>query len=172
MSLSDAPFGYKAIRTLNGGEARLGEYLVSSLSARIFTGDLVDLLNSAGTITRRTTSSTENVLGASAEEFNQSGTASVKIKVFDDPSTVYEVQANNTAAITQAKFGNSYRIIATTGNTSLGASKEEVDIGTSAASASHIVRAIRLSPKLDNDLSLNSIVEVVVAGDSTKTPRA
>ena len=171
MSLNDAPFGFRAIRTLNGGEVRTGEYTVSSATNRIYRGDVV-ALNTAGLVVRHAASGAVSILGAAAEEFNSSGTAGVKMKVFDDPSTVYEAQCNNTAAITQAKFGNPYRIVATAGDSSLGYSKEEIDIGTSAQSATYVVKAIRLSPKEDNDLSQNSVIECILAGDPTEAARA
>jgi len=174
MSLSNAPQGFKPIRTLNGGDIRIGHYKVASSSARIFKGDVVDLLNSSGLVTRRIASSTERVLGVAAKD---SGTLAAgglsDFPVYDDPSTVFEVQCNNATAVTQVKFGNSFRIVATTGDTSLGYSKEAVNItAATAASASNVVFAVRLSPKQDNDLSAYSVIECVLAGDPTKTPRA
>lgn len=173
MSLPNAPFGFRAIRTLNGGDLRLGRYTVASTSARIFKGDVVVLANSTGLVTRQTASGTERVLGVADRDTGVISGQITDFPVFDDPSTVYEVQGNNTAAITQAKFGNPFRIVATTGDTSLGYSKEAVAIASAtAASASNIVFAVRLSPKMENDLSQYSVIECTLAGDPTKTARA
>lgn len=171
MSLNDAPFGFRAIRTLNGGDIRTGEYTVSSATNRIYAGDVVDLQNSTGLLVRRVNSSAEAVLGVAAEEFNQSGTAGVKIKVYDDPSTVFEAMVSNTGAINQAFMGSPRRIETAAGDSSLGYSKEKVGTAT-ASSATYVVKPIRLSPKENNDLSQNSVIECVLAGDPTKTARS
>lgn len=174
MSLSNAPYGFKPIRTLNGGDIRIGHYTLSSASARVFKGDVVDLLNSNGLVTRHVASSVERVLGVAARDSGVPAAGGISnFPVYDDPSTVFEVQGNNTSAITQAKFGNPFRVVDTAGDTSLGYSKETVKIASAtAASATHVVFAIRLSPKQDNDLSLYSSIECLLAGDPTKTPRA
>jgi len=173
MSLSNAPFGFKAIRTLNGGDLRCGRYTVASTSARIFKGDVVVLANSTGLVTRQIASGAERVLGVADQDSGVIAGKIANFPIFDDPSTVYEVQGNNTGAITQAKFGNPFRIVATAGSTDLGASKEAVAIAsTTAASVSNCVFAIRLSPKIDNDVNQYSVIECLLAGDPTKTPRA
>lgn len=173
MSLPNAPFGFRPIRSLAGGDLRIGEYVVASTSVRIYKGDVVALLNSTGTVTRWTASMTERVLGVAAEQFNSSGTLAAKIRVYDAASTVFEAQCNNTVAITQAKFGNPFRVVDTAGDTSLGSSKETIKINTAtAASASNVVFAIRLSPKPDNDISLYSVIECMLVGDPTKIARA
>lgn len=174
MSLSNAPYGFKPIRTLNGGDIRIGHYKLSSASARVFKGDVVDLLNSSGLVTRHIASSVERVLGVAARDSGVPATGGISdFPVYDDPSTVFEAQCNNATAVTQVKFGNPFRIVATTGDTSTGYSKEAVNITTAtAASASNVVFAVRLSPKLDNDLSAYSQIECLLAGDPTKTPRA
>lgn len=173
MSLPNAPFGFRPIRSLSGGNLRVGEYIVASTANRIYKGDVVSLLNSTGTIARWAASTVERVIGVAAEQFNNSGTAAVKIRVYDAHDTVFEVQGNNATAVTQVKIGNPFRLVATAGDTTLGYSKETVNITTAtAASASNIVFVQRLSPKLDNDLSAYSVFEVVLAGDPAKIARA
>lgn len=173
MSLPNAPFGFRAIRTLNGGDLRLGRYTVASTSARIFKGDVVVLANSTGLVTRQIASGAERVLGVADQDTGVIAGQITNFPVFDDPSTVFEAQCNNATAVTQVKFGNPFRIVATAGDTSLGYSKETVNITTAtAASVSNCVFAIRLSPKIDNDLSAYSVIECLLAGDPTKTPRA
>lgn len=173
MSLPNAPFGFRAIRTLNGGDLRLGRYTVASTSARIFKGDVVVLANSTGLVTRQIASGAERVLGVADSDSGVIAGQVTNFPVFDDPSTVFEVQGNNTGAITQAKFGNPFRIVATAGDSTLGYSKETIAIAsTTAASVSNCVFAIRLSPKIDNDLAQYSVIECLLAGDPTKTPRA
>ena len=172
MALAYAPFGLRPIRSLSGGKHRIGKYVVSSASARIFRGDPVALVNSTGTITRWTASSVERVVGAAAEEFNQSGTAAVEISVYDAHDTVFEVQSSISSAITQVKFGNPYRLKMGAGDSTLGYSKATVDLSATAASASYVVFAIRLSPKEDNTLSSYSVIECMLTGDATKIARA
>jgi hypothetical protein len=175
MSLSSAPFGFKAVRTLNGGDLRLGRYTVSSSSSRIFNGDVVTLQASTGLVVRRAATDTDTkLLGVAAQDTGVIAGQITNFPVYDDPSTVYQVQGDNSTAITQAKFGNPFRIVATTGDTSTGRSKEAIGIKTAtAASASNIARAIRLVSTLDgNDLTAYSLVECVLAGDPTKLGRS
>jgi hypothetical protein len=176
MSLASAPFGFKPVRTLNGGDIRIGRYTVASTSARIFRGDVVRL-NTLGLITRMVASTAANVIGVAAQDTGTIAGQITGYPVYDDPSTIFQVQGNNSAAITQAKFGvsNKFRIVATTGDTATGRSKEAVDIKTaSASSATNIVTAIRLAPDTvgGNDLAQYSLVEVLLAGDPTKLGRA
>lgn len=175
MSLANAPFGFRPIRTLNGGEIRIGYYNMASTSARIFRGDVVGYINSTGTVSRWTASMVERVLGVAAKDSLSSGATAVRTNfpVYDDPATVFEAQCNNATAVTQVKFGNPFRIVATTGDTTLGYSKEAVNITTAtAASASNVVFAVRLSPKIDNDLSAYSVIECTLPGDPAKIARA
>lgn len=172
MSYPTAPFGYKPIKTLNGGDFRIGRYTVASTSARIFNGDVVRL-NSIGLVTRMlATSAAANVLGVAAKDTGLISGQQTGFPVYDDPSTVYIAMVNTSSSITQAKIGASYRIVGTTGDTSTGNSKEAIAIATSAASASFLVRVIRLYPDLNNDLAGNSVLECVLAGDPTKLGRA
>lgn len=171
MSLGASPFGFKPVRTLNGGDFRVGYYTVGSASARIFRGDVVRLIASTGLVTRWVSTS-NNVLGVALKDGGVPVTGGITgFPICDDPSTVYQVQIQNTTAITQALFGGNYKVKPTTGNTSTGASKATINT-TSAATASNVVRAIRLCPELNNDLALYSIVEVVLDGDPTKNGRA
>lgn len=173
MSLPNAPFGFRPIRTLNGGDIRIGRYTLASTSARVFKGDVVDFVNSTGLCVRHGASSAERVLGVAAKDSGVISGQQTNFPVYDDPSTVFEVQANNTGAITQAKFGNPFRIVATTGDTTLGYSKETAALASAtAASISNCVFAIRLSPQQDNDLSQYSVIECTLLGDPTKIARA
>jgi hypothetical protein len=174
MSLPNAPFGFRPIKTLNGGDIRIGRYTLASSSARVFKGDVLDLANSSGLVTRHIASSVERVVGVAAADSGVPVAGGVaNFPVYDDPSTVFEAQCNNATAVTQVKFGNPFRIVATTGDTSLGYSKEAVNITTAtAASVSNCVFAIRLAPQLSNDLSAYSIIECTLAGDPTKIARA
>lgn len=173
MSLPNAPFGFRPIKTLNGGDIRVGRYILASTSARVFKGDVVDFVNSTGLITRHIASSAERVLGVAAKDSGVIAGQVTDFPVYDDPSTVYEAQCNNATAVTQVKFGNPFRIVATTGDTSIGYSKEAVNITTAtAASVSNCVFAIRLTRELGNDLSAYSRIECTLAGDPTKIARA
>ena len=173
MSLPNAPVGFRPIKTLNGGDIRVGRYILASTSARVFKSDVVDFVNSTGLITRHIASSAERVLGVAAKDSGVIAGQVTDFPVYDDPSTVYEAQCNNATAVTQVKFGNPFRIVATTGDTSIGYSKEAVNITTAtAASVSNCVFAIRLTRELDNDLSAYSRIECTLAGDPTKIARA
>lgn len=173
MSLPNAPFGFKAIRSQSGGPLRQGHYTLASTSARVFAGDVVALANSTGLVVRHTNSGTERIIGVSARDSGVLSGQIANFPIYDYNDTVFEVQANNTVAITQAKFGNPFRITGTlTGDTVTGISKARVAIATTAASSTYCVFALRLSPKQNNDLALYSVIECVLAGDPLKTPRA
>lgn len=175
MSLNFAPIGFVPIRTLNGGDVRLGYYTVASTSLRIFKGDPV-ALSTLGLITKWRASSTKGLIGVAADDTGVLAGQVTKFPVYDDPNTVYECQSSIATAVTQAKFGSPFRVASTVsarlGNTTLGHSKAGVALATTAQSASYVVFAIRLSPKQDNDLSAYSVIECILRGDPTKAPSA
>lgn len=171
MSLGAGPFGFRPVRTLNGGSFRIGRYKLASASARCFRGDALRFIASTGLATRWVSTS-NNILGVAVRDSGVPVTGGIAaFEVYDDPSTVYQVQIQNTAAITQALFGGNYKIVGTTGDTSTGRSKMTINT-TSAATASAVVRAMRLATDIQNDLTQYSIVEVVLDGDPTKNGRA
>lgn len=171
MSGPNAPFGFKPVKTLNGGDLRIGRYTVSSLSARIFRGDLVKLLTSTGLVSRSASNST-NILGVAARDTGVIAGQVTDFPVYDDPSTVYQAQFSNTSAITQAYMGGNYRIVATTGDTSTGRSKMAVKSAASVSSSSYMIKAIRTVSDGSNDLALYTVIECLVQGDPTKLGRA
>ena len=172
MPRADAAFGFRPIKSLNGGEIRVGYYVLSSASVRVFKGDVLDEIRTSGLLTRRLVSSVLNVVGVAAKNSGVLSGQLTEFPVYDDPSIVYRVQANQSTAISQAEFMASYRIVATAGSTTLDNSLEEVDITTAAISASHICKAIRLSPEEGNDLSQFAAIEVILEGDPTEVSRA
>lgn len=176
MSLSFAPTGFSPIRTLNGGDIRIGRYTVASTSLRVFKGDPVRLVPSTGLIIKWKATHTTGLLGVAAKDSGVLAGQVTDFPVYDDPSTVYECQSSIATAVTQAKFGNPFRIASTVtarlGDTTLGHSKSGVALGATAASASYVVFAIRLSPKQDNDLSAYSVIECTLKGDPTKAGKA
>jgi hypothetical protein len=156
---------------MSGGNFRVGYYKLASASARVFRGDAVRLIASTGLATRWVSTS-NNVLGVALRDSGVPATGGIaQFPISDDPNTVYQVQIQNTGAITQALFGGNYKVVCTTGDTSTGASKMRINT-TSAATASNVVRAIRLALDVQNDLSQYSLVEVVLDGDPTKNGRA
>lgn len=177
MSLTFAPKGFTPIRTLNGGDIRIGRYTVGTTSLRIFKGDAVRLQASTGLIVKWRASSVSGLLGVAARDSGVISAAITDFPVYDDPSTVFECQSSLATAVTQVRLtGFGHRIASTVtarvGDTTLGYSKAGITFGaTAVASASYVVMAIRLAPKLGNDLSAYSVVECLLAGDPTKTAR-
>jgi hypothetical protein len=150
MSSSATPYGARPVGTLSASgsfTAKVRHYqIASAYGTSIFFGDFVKLVT-AGTIEKDTGTTACTPIGifmgcsytdpnTNQKTFSQMWTASVAASdaygyVIDDPNVIFEMQADGSAA--QATLGSNCAVVQTAGSTTIGTSKNAVDISTSAA---------------------------------------
>jgi len=180
MANKDAAFGLRPARMMNGS-AYTGQQnryrITNNYATAIFQGDLVEGLT-AGTIGLKAAGETDAVLGVfngcrytdpttGKETFSNYypgsiAAADIEAFVIDAPDVVYEVQADDTFAVTDL-FGN-FDIVAGTGDTNSGMSRTELDVGTIATTATLPLKAIDISqdPENSDTASANTNVMVII----------
>ena len=182
MANKDAAFGLRPSRMMGGAPYTGGQSryrIASNLSGAIFQGDLVKQVTGGG-IERAAASSTVPVVGVfngcqytdptTGEQvfknYYPGGVAASDIIAFviDDPSVVFEVQAD--AAFPVADLFGNFDIVdnATTGDVKSGRSNLELDVTTGATTTTLPLKAIDISQDPDNDdvASANTNVLVVI----------
>jgi len=182
MANKDAAFGLRPSRMMGGAPYSGGQsrYRIgTSLAGAIFQGDLVKQVTGGG-IERAAASSTVPVVGVfngcqytdptTGEQvfknYYPGGVAASDIIAFviDDPSVVFEVQAD--AAFPVADLFGNFDIVdnATTGDVKSGRSNLELDVTTGATTTTLPLKAIDISQDPDNDdvASANTNVLVVI----------
>ena len=150
MSSSATPYGARPVGTLSASgsfTAKVRHYqIASAYGTSIFFGDFVKLVT-AGTVEKDTGTTACTPIGifmgcsytdpnTNQKTFSQMWTASVAASdaygyVIDDPNVIFEMQADGSAA--QATLGSNCAVVQTAGSTTIGTSKNAVDISTSAA---------------------------------------
>lgn len=172
MPNTDAPSGSKPVRHASGGTIRQNEYaMTSGYASNIFTGDTV-ILTTAGVVELSAVGSI-NVIGvfAGCSYTNAGGerlfsrywpastvATNIKAYVWDDPYTVFEVQAVGT--MTQALVGTNADILATAGSTTTGQSRQEVDLATAVATTAQC-KILGLVDRADNELGADAKIEFI-----------
>jgi hypothetical protein len=182
MANKDAAFGLRPSRMMGGAPYSGGQSryrIASGLAGKIFQGDLVKQVTGGG-IERAAASSTVPVVGVfngcqytdptTGEQvfknYYPGGVAASDIIAFviDDPSVVFEVQAD--AAFPVADLFGNFDIVdnATTGDVKSGRSNLELDVTTGATTTTLPLKAIDISQDPDNDdvASANTNVLVVI----------
>jgi len=150
MSSSATPYGARPVGTLSASgsfTAKVRHYQIASgYDTSIFFGDFVKLVT-AGTIEKDEGTTTATPIGifmgcsytdpnTNQKTFAQMWTADVASSdaygyIIDDPAVLFEMQADGSAA--QATLGTNCAITQTAGSTTIGTSKNALDISTSAA---------------------------------------
>ena len=182
MANKDAAFGLRPSRMMGGAPFSGGQSryrIASNLSGAIFQGDLVKQVTGGG-IERAAASSTVPVVGVfNGVRYTDPTTGEQVFKnhypgsivaddiiafVIDDPSVVFEVQAD--AAIPVADLFGNFDIVdnSTTGDVKSGRSNLELDVTTGATTTTLPLKAIDISQDPDNDdvASANTNVMVVI----------
>ena len=122
MANIDAPFGFKPIGHLTGGEIRTRSYLLDEDTDTVTKGDALAMgLN--GKVTRA--AATELLAGVAAEYIATSEGA--YIEVYDDPNILYEVQGYTGVTFAAGHVGEQADIVATAGSTTTGLSLMELN---------------------------------------------
>ena len=182
MANKDAAFGLRPSRMMGGAPYSGGQSryrIASGLSGKIFQGDLVKQVTGGG-IERAAAASAVPVVGVfngvrytdpttGEQVFKNYYPGSVAASdiiafVIDDPSVVFEVQAD--AAFPVADLFGNFDIVdnATTGDVKSGRSNLELDVTTGATTTTLPLKAIDISQDPDNDdvSSANTNVLVVI----------
>lgn len=144
MSNTNAPFGFKAVNSTTGGgipEIMVTRLIKGTSTNAVFTGDVLAWDGgNAGFVTTITSPSTATIVGIAAGFQWQSTngnqvilpwsnywpgattiTGDVSVLVYEDPSTVFQVQCGATA-LQQSDVGANIQYVNGTGNTSNGRS--------------------------------------------------
>lgn len=177
MANVNAAKGLRPVRHYFGGTVRANDYaLASGVAASIFYGDPV---KSTGTTKQITVAAAGNtILGAFAGCFYSmadgevrfspywaqstpvlSGSAIVAL-VYDDPGTLFEIQASAGFAVTDV--GTVADVVAGSGNTSTGDSGFQLDSATFSAAGSATLKVVELAPRPDNAYGTNAKVLVLI----------
>lgn len=156
---ANAPFGFRPVKSLAGGEVQINYYKVASSASRIGRGDLVEL-TSAGYIQRSTSATSVGPwIGVAMAD---SGTITAEISKFpvcDDPAAIFEVMSASTAALSTTSLNQIYKVSCSTApDSSTGISKDKVT--TTAATASNGVRLLRVIDSPSNVSGAYQRVEV------------
>lgn len=168
MSSSATPYGARPVGTLSASGSFTGKVrhygIASGYGTAIFYGDFVKLV-AAGTVEKDTGTTSLTPVGiflgvsytdpnTSQKTFSQFFPAStaaddISAYVLDDPNVLFEMQADGSAAVTN--IGNNVAVVQTAGSTSIGTSKNAIDISTAATTTATLpVRIVDISPKSDN----------------------
>tara|TARA_R100000995_G_scaffold23027_2_gene9899 strand:- start:278 stop:859 length:582 start_codon:yes stop_codon:yes gene_type:complete len=168
MSSSATPYGARPVGTLSASGSFTGKVrhygIASGYGTAIFYGDFVKLV-AAGTVEKDTGTTSLTPVGiflgvsytdpnTSQKTFSQYFPAStaaddISAYVLDDPNVLFEMQADGSAAVTN--IGNNVAVVQTAGSTSIGTSKNAIDISTAATTTATLpVRIVDISPKSDN----------------------
>ena len=179
MSSSATPYGARPIGTLSASgsfNSKVRHYSIASgYAVNIFYGDFVKLA-AAGGVQKDTGTTTLTPVGVflgctytdpntSQLTFAQMWTASVVASdayayVIDDPTVLMEMQGDGSASLTN--IGNNVAIALTSGSTTIGTSKNAVDISTAAATTATLpLRIIDKSDRSDNAFG-DSYTDLVV----------
>ena len=150
MATSATPYGARPVGTLSASGSYTGKVqhikIASGYGTAIFYGDFVKLV-AAGTIEKDTGTTALTPIGVfvgcaytdpntSQKTFAQQWTASVAASdavgyIITDPYLVMQMQCDGTGA--QTVLGNNVSLVQTAGSTSIGTSKNAIDISTTVA---------------------------------------
>tara|TARA_R110002020_G_scaffold421882_1_gene631099 strand:- start:11 stop:592 length:582 start_codon:yes stop_codon:yes gene_type:complete len=179
MSSSAEPYGARPVGTLSANGSYSGKVrhysIASGYATSIFYGDFVKLV-AAGGVEKDTGTTTLTpvgiFLGCSYTDpntnqltFNQMWTASIAASdavayVIDDPDVIFEMQADGTGA--QTVIGNNVAVVQTAGSTTIGTSKNAIDISTVASTTATLpIRIVDISSKSGNTVG-DSYTDLVV----------
>lgn len=161
MANVNAPFGFRPIKSMSGGQSLMVDYFrVASGTARIGKGDLV-ALQSSGNVARETSATAVGPwIGVSLIDTGGTIAAggAIQIPVCCDPNAEYEVQGP-TAALAQTDL---FRIVqvncGTAPDSNTGISKNVLT--NTAATAANGVRLLRLANRPDNAFGAYQVLEV------------
>ena len=133
MANVDNPNGLTPVYMLGGGAIPQRAY-IAGVTTAIFAGDLVKMGTGGRVISETTTTLAADCVGVAANYVAAGTTPATTVWVYDNPWTVFEVQSDGiTDTDHKAFLGNAGPAVLTTGNTTSGRSKHEIDYAASNA---------------------------------------
>lgn len=163
MANTNAPSGFKPIKSLSGKEVAVNYYSVASSASRIGKGDLVKF--SSGNIVREASSVAVGPwVGVSLADSGVLAAGGIAAHpVCDDPNAIFAVQAS-TAALTVSAYGTIVKADCHAApDSNYGTSKNVLTNTT--ASQTNGVRIIRAQNVSGNTIGASAIVEVRLNAD-------
>lgn len=150
MANIDKPVGAYPLRSLSGGEIRTTRY---TAGGAIYRGDFVTLANDGRA---EAAAAGNTLLGVAANYASGDGQ---NVDVYDDPNTVFSVQADATLA--ETNIGNNADILATAADTTYNRSKHELDASDAQTTTAQL-RIVGLVDTPGNDWGADNDVEVII----------
>jgi len=127
MANPDTPFGLRPYQKI----LRIRKF-VSGGTTDVFKGDVVAMKSDGKVDVLTTTSGANSTLGVAAN-FKDASAGDTELWVYDHPDQTFVIQDDGAAATpAQTNAGNTAPLILTTGNTTTGLSKHELDISAAA----------------------------------------
>jgi hypothetical protein len=172
MANADVAKGLTPVSYLSGapynGAANI-YYVPASDSTAIYLGDMVKLggtADTAGVPSVTKAASTNAVVGVvvgvvpvtRSSTTYRAASSERYLAVADDPALVFEIQTSDTLAA--ADIGQNANLTGTSGSTITGKSTMELDVSSKGTTATLDFQILRLSPRTDNTVGLNSDVLV------------
>jgi len=178
MSNTNAPFGFRPVRRIGGGEIAMTEYTIASgYTVSLFTGDAVMMSGTSNNI-KQAPATTTNAIGIFAGcvwtdstgihwspywPASQTSTTTVKAYVYDDPMLVMWAQAD---ATTTAEIGVQVDYTVGSGSTATGLSASYAVVSGKTDVSGKPFKVMRLAPKPGNTTGSYAIVELTWASHS------
>ena len=176
MANLDAPFGLRPARTSISSQQQNRYRIAANYNTSIFQGDLVAMVTGGG-IERVAAGGSGFILGVfNGCEFTDPTTgkptfsnhypastnaSDIIANVIDDPNAVFEIQAD--AAFPVTDLAGNYDILATTGDTTSGTSRIELEVGTSDSTVATLpLKAIDISQDPENSDASSANTNVIV----------
>lgn len=168
MANTNAPFGLRPVRHLNGSAVQTNEYPISSTyTTKLYLGHPVTL--NAGNVEIGTNNGTAHIgvfagckytnakgdIVFSKHWTGEAGASNITAQVWDDPQIVFEIQATTAAA---ANIGTGYDLTIAAGDDTIGRSKTVLN---TAAVLGAAYKVLGLVDKPDNESGAYADVEVL-----------
>ena len=172
----NVPFGFQPVRQMSGNDPRTNKYtIIDNFGTAIYNGDMVLLANN-GTIQPSPSGSPINNIGVFAgceyidstgnvvySEFYPGGGGSrtnIVAYVYDDPYTVFKVQANFVALSINVGENATLGVAGGGGSTLTGRSKQY--LATATTTANDPLRILRLADNPENSFGQFAVLEVLI----------
>jgi len=156
--MADAPYGFKPVRHLTGGEIRTESLTLTAANAIIGKGDLLSIA-ADGTVDRAAAADTTIVGVAAAPAAASDGTT---ILAYIDPNIVYRAQTDDGTGTLTAQTGINLNADFVVANATSGISRMEIDENTGATTATLPLKVLGLYNSPSNAFGEFNELEVII----------
>lgn len=154
----NAAYGFRPVKGVSG-DSRVDYYTVSSLSARIFEGDPVEI-SASGLVIKSTSTLPTAILGVAAKGSGVIGAAQTGFPVYPARGNTFIIQVNGTSAVAATVQGTRCGLVQGSGSTTSNLSAVAVD--STLTSTSYPVLILKIDNRPDNALGLYPEMEVEI----------